>query len=233
MFSNKIRVFLAVLLLLAATGIYLSRKIEKWKGVERTRLDNRFYPRQLDSIKLLRGNLQNKAAAVPELRQQFMKAMTEKIFPYWYGTQWDFNGTTETPNSGSIACGYFVTTTLRDAGVSLNRVKLAQCASEEMIRALVAKKYIYHLSGISIAAFDKKLRQLGKGLYIIGLDNHTGFIHVSDKGNFFIHASGWYPYEVIKQEVLSAPVLTKSSYRVLGKISDDPTFLNNWMGSLH
>ncbi len=35
------------------------------------------------------------------------------IVPHWYGTPWDFNGHTNIPNQGEIACGYFVSTTLR------------------------------------------------------------------------------------------------------------------------
>jgi hypothetical protein len=55
----------------------------------------------------------------------------KKLLPYWLGTTWNFNGTTQVPGEGSIACGYFVTTLLRDAGVKLERVKLAQMASEK------------------------------------------------------------------------------------------------------
>lgn len=56
----------------------------------------------------------------------FREAVARDIAPFWYGTPWDFNGTTEQPGTGAIACGYFVTTVLRDAGVQLERVRLAQ-----------------------------------------------------------------------------------------------------------
>lgn len=191
------------------------------------RADTKEYPLQLDSIRSIRHKIQN--TGYNTLKTSFENVMTQRIFPYWYGTAWDFNGTTETPGKGHIACGYFVTTTLQHAGVKLNRVKLAQCASEEMIKQLVNKENIHHLSQLPMAAFVNKLRQYGNGLYIIGLDNHTGFIWLTPHEASFIHASGWFPREVVKEELISCQVIKKSAYRVVGKISGDTAFLKNWV----
>src|ERR1043165_5518098 len=65
---------------------------------------------------------------------QFLRNITQEIFTYWYGTDWDFNGTTQTPKQGKIACGFFVTTVLRDAGFDLPRIAWAQLPSESMIK---------------------------------------------------------------------------------------------------
>jgi hypothetical protein len=46
--------------------------------------------------------------------------------------------TSETPGRGEIACGYFVSTVLRDAGFGVERVRLAQQASERIVRTLSA-----------------------------------------------------------------------------------------------
>src|SRR5690606_907796 len=56
----------------------------------------------------------------------FTLKLLNEIIPYWYGTEWDFEGHTAIPNEGKIACGYFVSTTLRDMGLNINRYKLAQ-----------------------------------------------------------------------------------------------------------
>ena len=114
-------------------------------------------------------------------------------------------------------------------GVPINRVKMAQCASEEMIKSLTSKKHIYHLSSMSLFDFEKKLKTIGNGLYIVGLDNHTGFISISQNGNYFIHSSGWFPFKVVKDILSESKVLSKSKYRVVGKISDDETFLKKWV----
>jgi hypothetical protein len=194
-------------------------------------LNPALYPAQLDTIQRLRHQLKASNASVAQLEKAFIKSLTQRVFPYWYGTDWDFNGTTETPHKGNIACGYFVTTTLQQAGVPLNRVKLAQCASEEMIRALVSKTNIHHLSNMTLSEFERKLNSYGNGLYIIGLDNHTGFIWLSDKGHFFIHSSGWFPFKVVKDKVSESSVLKKSNYRVVGKISADEPFLKKWVNA--
>ncbi|WMJ72126.1 hypothetical protein RCC89_02925 [Cytophagaceae bacterium ABcell3] len=42
----------------------------------------------------------------------FSDYLVNKLIPYWYGTKWDFEGHTDVPGKGEIACGYFVSTTL-------------------------------------------------------------------------------------------------------------------------
>lgn len=192
-------------------------------------LDNKFYKTELDSIHEIRQQLRKKHADKKTLKAAFLKGITHKIFPYWYGTKWDFNGTSQMPQEGSIACGYFVTTTLRDMGVPINRVKMAQCASEEMIRSLTSKEHIHHISNTSLAEFEKKMIGYGNGLYIIGLDNHTGFIYINGDEHYFIHSTGWFPFKVVKDQISESSVLSKSNYRVVGKISDDDAFLKRWV----
>ena len=224
---SKKKVYLFILLALSISAYFLYHSLMDSKE---KLLDSKYYKTELDSINKVRINLKSSNASIAVIKQTFIKKMTTKVFPYWYGTKWDYNGTTETPNKGSIACGYFVTTTLRDAGVPINRVKMAQCASEEMIKSLTSKKNIHHLSNISLLDFEKKLESIGNGLYIIGLDNHTGFILISEEGNFFIHSTGWFPFKVVKDVLKESTVLSKSKYRVVGKISDDEVFLKKWAG---
>jgi len=66
----------------------------------------------------------------------FFEMLNDSIFEYWMQTPWDFNGHTDTPRKGEIACGYFVTTTLRDMGVQLQRYKLAQQAASVIAEKL-------------------------------------------------------------------------------------------------
>ena len=184
------------------------------------------YPKTLDTIQSIRKNIKNKSTE--EKGKEFTDLMVNKIFPYWYGTPWNFNGTTQKPNEGKIACGYFVTTTIEDMDFPINRIKLAQCASEEMIKSLVSKENITRFSGISMEDFEKKIIKKGNGLYIIGLDNHTGFVLVSDEENYFIHSNGYFPQEVMKEKLSDSKIIAKSKYRVVGKISADKKFLTNW-----
>ncbi|MCL2715253.1 MAG: hypothetical protein FWD68_11870 [Alphaproteobacteria bacterium] len=53
---------------------------------------------------------------VREAQSCLTSTLSNSLFPVWYGTPWNFNGTTRVPGQGTIACGYFVTGILSDAG---------------------------------------------------------------------------------------------------------------------
>ncbi len=159
----------------------------------------------------------------------FISAVTETIAPAWIGTAWDFNGTTQIPKQGSIACGYFVTTVLRDAGLPIARVKLAQCASEQMITSLIQPKYISRFSNIAMEDFMQAIKNQGYGLYLVGLDNHTGFIYSDGKDTYFIHSTFLGTRNVQKENAATSEILKQSKYKVLGKISSDEKVLERWI----
>jgi hypothetical protein len=146
----------------------------------------------------------------------------ESLYPYWLGTRWNFNGITETPGEGAIACGYFVTTMVRDMHFDIPRVKLAQCASEEMIISLVDKSKIKRYNGKENELILKFIEDKGRNLYIIGLDNHTGFVLHDGTDVWFIHSSGTFPFCVVKEKIADADVLLDSKYKVLGNLSESP-----------
>lgn len=227
---KKIVKIVFFLVLATAIGIYAYRNSVRASVVAyKSNRNNADYPKTLDSIKIIRSQLKGKSTA--EIGQAFTQQLTDKIFPYWYGTDWNFNGTSEKPNEGSIACGYFVTTTLRDLGVDINRVKLAQCASEEMIKKLVSENNIFRFSNKNILEFEQTLKEKGNGIYVVGLDNHTGFLYLSDDGNYFIHSSGARPFKVVKEKLMESTLLMKSKYRVVGKLSSDKQLLSHWTQS--
>lgn len=153
----------------------------------------------------------------------------KKLMPYWYGTRWSYNGTTQQPGKGSIACGYFVTTVLQDLGVQLNRSQLAQLPSEQMIKNLVSTEGIQRFNNTPIFSFLYQVKHSGKGLYVVGLDTHTGFILNDDTGTWFIHSSGAFPFCVVKQEASKSQILAESRYRVLGKLSGNQEFIRKYI----
>lgn len=87
-----------------------------------------------DSINVLYVNSDDssKNKIVKETRFYLLSIIKDSLFSYWYGTPWDFCGTTRVPKQGKIACGYFVTAILNDAGFKVP-IKWAQLASEDMI----------------------------------------------------------------------------------------------------
>ncbi|HRI25143.1 MAG TPA: hypothetical protein PLZ45_10725 [Ferruginibacter sp.] len=164
-----------------------------------------------------------------EKEKLFVSTVTGTIIPGWIGTPWSFNGTSEKPQEGSIACGYFVTTVLHDAGLKLQRIKLAQCASENMITTLVQPKYISRFSNVTLEQFIAAVGQQGYGLYIVGLDNHTGFIFNDGSDIHFIHSTFVGTRNVQNDNASVNRILRQSHYKVLGKISADERVLQRWI----
>ncbi|MBD2766933.1 hypothetical protein IC235_03385 [Hymenobacter sp. BT664] len=169
-----------------------------------------------------------KAALQRQARQLLITALHTDIWPTWYGTPWAFYGTTQTPQRGSIACGYFVTTTLRDAGIRLERVALAKTTSESLVKNLTDEAHIHRYSLVPQRSFVQQVQQLGDGLYVVGLDFHVGFLLV-DKGEVrFIHSTYLGESTVVDEEAATAPAL-RSNYRVVGCLSADPHFIESWL----
>lgn len=169
-----------------------------------------------------------KAELVAVARKQVLKSITDDLFPAWMGTPWDFNGVTQKPREGQIACGYFVTTILRDAGFGVERAKLAQQASLKIIKTLCPPEAIKDYGGIDVPELVRRMANLPQGLYIVGLDIHTGFIYNGAKTVDFIHASYGTPREVVHETALKSKVLAQSKRFVLGRVDTD-ALLTKWL----
>jgi len=163
------------------------------------------------------------------LEKRFVSIIIDSIFPYWYGTSWDFNGTTQTPGKGSIACGYFVSTILSDAGIPLNRIKLGQSASQVFIKTFANKKGTKIFSDKPLDSTLNFIKSKGIGLFIIGLDFHVGFIYNDGKNIWFIHSKWSNPKAVVKENAAESGILYYSKYRIVGKISNNKMLLDSWV----
>lgn len=157
--------------------------------------------------------------------QRYLLENINEYFKAWYNTPWTFHGHSQTPQKGSIACGYFITTTLRDIGFNIPRVKWAQQASEYLIKKL----------STDIKRFQKKpmrdiidyISSTGEGLYIVGLDCHVGYIYYQDGKMSFVHANYYKPQIGVMNEPLTGHnPLNNSKYRVIGKIFEKEMVLN-------
>lgn len=167
------------------------------------------------------ANPQEKKELIVSARKYLLHTLTKDIFAYWYGTQWDFNGTTRTPGEGSIACGYFVTNVLSDVGFKIPRVKWAQSASEVFIVQL-ANEELKRSSNASMKKVRSYLKKAGEGLYLVGLDSHVGFVYVQGDQMKFIHSNYYSPTNGVSMEELETHnPLNDSSYRVFGKLLSD------------
>jgi hypothetical protein len=169
------------------------------------------------------------AEVMAQARTVVTRSIYTEIFPSWYGTAWDFYGTTEVPQQGKIACGYFVSTVLRDAGWRVQRARLAQQASENIILSLTTDPYVKRFRRVAISDFVTAVKKWGAGIYVVGLDIHTGFIVNTGGEVYFIHSSYVEPYTVVRERASESKILAASNYRVLGKVTADGVFIEKWL----
>ncbi len=158
-----------------------------------------------------------KDSIIHEAQKYIFDKIIIDYFRQWYGTPWDFNGTTRIPKKGKIACGYFVTTVLLDAGFKIPRIKWAQLPSETFIKKISTNtKRIYNKPVEDVISI---LNIKGDGLYIVGLDTHVGFLYKNGEVMQFVH-SNYYEKEigVMSQNINVDSPLKNSSYRFIGKI---------------
>lgn len=179
------------------------------------------------------GSAREKAKVLAEAGKVLAGSVGDEVFPHWIGTKWDFNGTTQTPGEGRIACGYFVSTVLRDVGFKVERVRLAQQAAERIIKSLTSEQHIRRFRNVSLAAFVAAVRSWGPGLYVVGLDYHVGFILDTSKHVLFVHSTSASPGAVVAEPAGDSSVLAASKYRVIGRISADDTLLAKWLIGTH
>ncbi|MGE3800233.1 MAG: hypothetical protein AB7H80_04370 [Candidatus Kapaibacterium sp.] len=190
---------------------------------------------RLDTIRTIHArnykavNKSKQDSILDEARKAFTASVVDSIAPHWMGTIWDFNGTTEKPRKGMIACGYFVSTLLRDAGLKVERVKMAQQASEKIVKALATKNEIKRFRNTDFTKFIDTIAAWGAGLYVVGLDYHVGFLYHDGEGVWFIHSSFIAPKCVVREVAEKSLILASSKYRVVGKISANDGLIKKWL----
>lgn len=161
--------------------------------------------------------------------QLWINSIGTGLYRHWKDTPWDFNGTTQTPKQGAIACGYFVTTMLQEMGMKLHRVRLSTCAASEMMQQLVPHQKMNKLNNLTYNAFCDSLLHLGKGVYIIGLDYHVGFIVNDGQAVWFVHSYFVEQKGVTKEAVSLSASLYSSNTKWLVSLTGDTAFVENWL----
>ncbi|WP_296941943.1 hypothetical protein [uncultured Dysgonomonas sp.] len=173
-----------------------------------------------------KSNKESQDSIVSEV-QKYLLAISDDFFRSWYDTPWTFHGHSQTPKEGSIACGYFITTSLRDMGFNIPRIKWAQQASEYLIKKVSTDIRRFQQKPMKdvIAYIESK----GEGLYIVGLDSHVGYIYYINDKMSFVHANYYKPkIGVMSEPLIGRNPLNDSKYRVIGKIFDKD-MIRNWI----
>ncbi len=169
-----------------------------------------------------------KAITLKKIGTNFANEFTTKIIPSWYGTSWTFTGHTETPKQGTIACGYFVSTTLRDAGFNLNRYKLAQLAPLDEAKIIASGEKIQSYENSNKENIIAEIKKLQNGLYFIGLDFHVGFIEKKSDDIFFYHSNYIDSKGVVKEDIVSSEAIHSNKYHIC-TISNNISLMKKWL----
>lgn len=151
----------------------------------------------------------------------------------WIGTPWDFHGTAAGPGDEPIACGYFISTVLLDAGFDLERYRLAQQPSMRIISTFLPKSEMTTTVGDDFSQFLAQMAQRPAGIYIVGLDTHVGFVQNTATGIRFLHSSGRHPYHVVDEGPEEVSSLSLSRFRVIGHLTGNKDVLRSWLIGRH
>lgn len=154
--------------------------------------------------------------------------LVQGLFPNWYGTPWDFNGISNVPGEGQIACGYFVSTTLKHVGFSLNRYKVAQQSSKRACEIFARGEKVLKISPADVEALKLKLENLEPGLYCVGLDYHVGFLLKRKDRYFFIHSSYFGVDGVVIEPVETSMAFYSQTY-YLSPITTNKALVKDWV----
>ena len=188
-------------------------------------------------IDLLRGRLRNdlndNRIDVDSVKRTFSEKLMNKIIPYWYGTPWSFGGHTSTPRKGNIACGYFVSTTLKDMGLKLNRFRLAQKSPLDEAKAISCGTEIKTISDSdsnkALVAINKFVRE---GIYFIGFDTgHVGFLIKQNKTLYLVHSNYLSPISVCIEPLATARVFKTFTKFHLVDISHNEKLIRKWLNN--
>ncbi|NNK18654.1 MAG: hypothetical protein HKP49_05830 [Maribacter sp.] len=185
-----------------------------------------------DQLRLrLKEGLRLGTISFDKIGTAFAEHLVDGIIPHWYGTPWSFGGHTTIPNQGKIACGYFISTTLRDMGMNLNRYKLAQKSPIDEAKMISCGAVISSIVQDSPEkAYDEIDHLTKEGLYFIGFDEgHVGYLLKREGELFLIHSNYLSPVSVCMETLKESKVFKRFTTFHLVAISHNDTLLQRWL----
>lgn len=180
------------------------------------------------AFKLAYTHSPNRAMILDSCRNYLQTIMADSLFAYWEGTPWAFYGSTERPQCGDIACGYFVCTLLRDLGFDIPRVRWAQAASETFIREFCSNKVTHQINKTPEEVLEF-LKHTKGSYYLVGLDTHVGIIENLSGEIHFLHSAEYVnAHGVTREPADGENPFYSSRYRVFGELFTDVQ-VTNWI----
>lgn len=175
--------------------------------------------------------LKNATVTKDSLAIAFKQALVHEIFPFWEGTVWSFEGHTSVPKKGEIACGYFVSTTLKHIGVNVNRYKLAQQSPINEAKSLALNSKVINVEEGSLEENILKIKEsIPEGIHFIGFDqSHVGYI-LKEKDELYIIHSNYMGNNGVEIERVENSIVFSSFERYhIVILSTNEAFLKSWI----
>jgi hypothetical protein len=188
------------------------------------------------SLKLEIGNIKSSlnrhTLSEDSISNLFTSFLVDRIIPHWLGTPWSFEGHTSIPGSGEIACGYFVSTTLKDVGFDLDRYKFAQQLPIYEAKTLALGKPLLEINSNSTNERIATLRDtLKEGIYFIGFDqSHVGYIQKKNGELFVIHSNYIRSEGVVIERIKDSKVFSYYTRIYIMDISRNAALMKKWVG---
>ena len=153
--------------------------------------------------------------------------------PYWKGTTWSFEGHSNTPNSGEIACGYFVSTTLQHVGLNLNRYDLAKKSPLDEARFLKMNDSIVTFQNDSLELIISQLyAKTELGIYFLGFESsHVGFLYRTKNNLWVIHSDPSFADGPKIEAIESSDYISYFRTFHIVPISRNKKLMHHWMHS--
>jgi len=161
----------------------------------------------------------------------FKEQLLNRIIPYWEGTTWSFEGHSAIPQKGEIACGYFVSTTLKDVGLNINKYRLAQQNPFLEAKSLALTSEVIHISNSSINKNINEINDLvPEGIHFIGFNqSHVGFILKEGNQLYLIHSNYVNSEGVLIEKIESSEVFKFYSQFYIVELSTNKKLLDYWL----
>ncbi|MEM6928887.1 MAG: hypothetical protein AAF602_18250 [Myxococcota bacterium] len=157
---------------------------------------------------------------VLDLAQEALSDHLGPMIESWVGTPYGFFGMSDEPGAGSIACGFFVSTVLQHAGFDVRRIELGRQPSEHIVQTLVSEEHIERFDHAQPTTVVRSAVEQGAGIYLVGLDTHTGFLVHDARSVRFCHATSRSAQAVVCEPARESRSL-RSDYTVMGKLGDE------------
>lgn len=188
------------------------------------------YEATKQKIEIQRNKLESDNLRIDSIGKMFEESLLYKVIPFWEGTEWSFEGHTSKPKLGKIACGYFVSTTLQDIGLNLNRYKLAQQSPINEAKSLSINTEVKEISEESTAKNISTIKDyLEEGIHFIGFDeSHVGYIIKKNDELYLIHSNYVNSVGVEIEHIEKSEVFSSYSKFYIVQLSTNENLLNYW-----